>query len=405
MTHPFLFTWSAQKEAASVDVTGGKGCRFVDGDGNEWLDMGSLSYNAHLGHNHPAVVDAIKKQASQLCVAPPFAVFEAKTQAAEKLLALAPEGYTKVFFTLGGAEAVENAMKMARMVSGRKKFISRKRSYHGASFGALSLTGDYRREPLEPVLDGVSRVENNSIADFEETLKREGPESIAAVFMEPVPGANGVDLPPHGYFERVRELCTAHGIFMVFDEVLTGFGRTGKVFGYQNFGAEPDMITVAKGLTAGHAPLGAVLVHQRIAEFFEEETLQAGLTSYAHPLGCAAAVATLDVYESEGLYSVAVERGKKLGAHLANLDHSLENVSRSRHIGLLGAVDVESTPELWKVFAQKLREARVWVHSYPKRGTIVFSPPLIMTDSELDEGCSKITKAAISTWGEKKGTA
>ena len=403
MSHPFLFTWTAQKDARPIEVVGGEGCFFETRAGDRWLDFGSLSYNAHLGHNHPRVVEAIKAQADTLCLTGAFAVFDAKTEVANELLRLAPEGFTKVFFGLGGAEAVENAMKIARLATGRKNFISRKRSYHGATFGALSLTGDYRRAPVEPVLSGVFRVDNDSMEDFEKTLSQEGPESFAAVFMEPVPGANGVDLPQPGYFERVRELCTKHGIALVFDEVLNGFGRTGKVFGFEHFGAQPDMITVAKGLTAGHSSLSAVLIHERLAERFEEELLYAGLTNYAHPIGCAAANAALSVYKEEGLYQCAEALGKPMRAGLDTLAASVRGVSRSRHIGLLGAVDIEATPSQWNTFRDELAARHLWVHAYPGRGSVVVSPPLIISEEDIDDGLQRLTGAATAAFGKAKG--
>ena len=401
MTHPFLFTWTSQGKARPIEVVGGQGCFFETKDGGKWLDFGSLGYNAHLGHNHPKVIDAIKKQADSLCLTLASAVYETKTQVAEELLRLAPKGFSKVFFTLGGAEAVENAMKIARMVSGRKQFVSRKRSYHGATFGALSLTGDYRRPPLEPGLAGVFRVDNDNVADFEETINREGPKSFAAVFMEPIPGANGVDMPTPGYFERVRELCTQHGIYLVFDEVLNGFGRTGKVFGFEHFDALPDMITVSKGLTAGHAPLGAVLIHEKIAEAFERDYLYAGLTLYAPPLGCAAAASALSIYRTEGLY----ERGAKLGvpmkAGLDGLADAFHSISRPRHVGLLGAVDVEATEAEWNLLLDEFAKQRLFIHAYPNRGTVVIAPPLIISAAELALGFEKFEAALGAVFGKK----
>src|SRR3954469_3037683 len=301
MEYPFFFTWTTQNAVKPVELTGGEGAWFTTADGARWLDLGSLSYQVNAGHGRRRIVEAIKRQADQLCLSTANAVYPAKTELAHRLLAMAGPGFSKVFFTLGGAEANENAIKIARQVTGRLKMISRYRSYHGASMGALALTGDWRRPPMEPLIPGVTHVHdcecergaqgNRAGATcvhgmarvFEETMRAEGARSTAAVFLEPVPGANGAWVPPPDYWPTVRAACDADGALLVADEVLCGFGRLGKPFGHQHWGVTPDLITTAKGLASGYATIGAVIVHERVAKFFDANVLACGLTYYAHP--------------------------------------------------------------------------------------------------------------------------
>jgi taurine--2-oxoglutarate transaminase len=396
MTSPeYFYTWSAQGSAQGIAITGGAGSHFECADGSKWLDLGSLSYQASLGHGHPEIVAAIQKQASELCLAPPNAEFAAKTELAKKLLALAPQGYSKVFFTLGGSEANENAMKMARLVTGRLKFISRYRSYHGATMGALALTGDYRRPPLEPVLGNVIHVLGEDPAYLEEVMDLEGDKSIAAVVMEPIPGANGVLLPRDDYWPRMRAACDKHGALLIADEVLTGFGRTGRCFGFEHYGVEPDMITVAKALTGGYAALGAVLVHERVAAHFETEVLFAGLTNYAHPLGCAAGLAALQIYESQALYTRAAHLAPTLLDPLRALcDADPSHFSGARGRGMLAAVDVAGTPAYWTKLHRAVDDQKIFLHLSETRGTAIFAPPLNIEEALLGRGMQAFADAA-----------
>jgi len=391
MTFPFFFTWTAQRDAQPIEIASGEGARFRDGLGQEWLDLGALSYQANLGHGHPQVTAALVKQARSLSLAPPNAVFPAKIDLARALLELSPRGFSKVFFTLSGSEANENAMKIARLSTGRHKFVSRYRSYHGASFGALSLTGDYRRPPLEPVLAGVLRVGDDA-ADIEAVLDAEGPE-IAAVFLEPVPGANGVHVPPPDYFARVRAACDRHGVLLVMDEVLCGFGRTGSCFGFEHWGIVPDMITCAKGLTGGYAPLGAVLVHQRLAAQFDQRVLWAGLTAYAHPLGCAAGLAAVNAYRSENLFGRAAEFASPMRQLLETVAAGSAVATAVRSIGLLGAIDLDLSRAGWERLGAELHRRHIHCHVYPRRGSIVVSPPLVIERQELAAGIGLIGEA------------
>jgi taurine--2-oxoglutarate transaminase len=402
-TPGYFLTWSAQSGGKTIPITGGSGPYFECADGSRWLDLGSLSYQASLGHGHPEVVAAIQKQAGSLCLAPPNADFPAKAELAKKLLELAPEGYSKVFFTLGGAEANENAMKIARLTTGRLKFLSRYRSYHGATMGALALTGDYRRAPLEPVLGNVIHVLGDDPAYLEEVMELEGEDTIAAVVMEPIPGANGVLLPRDDYWPRMRAACDKHGSLLIADEVLTGFGRTGHSFGFEHYGVAPDMITVAKALTGGYAPLGAVLVHERVASHFDAQVLYAGLTNYAHPLGCAAALSALQVYESEGLYKRAASlEAPLLDALRALCTAQSAHVSEARGRGLLAAVDIQGSAEFWRNLQKAVADRRLFLHLNEKRGTAIFAPPLNIEEETLKDGMQLFADALADAAGQEK---
>jgi taurine---2-oxoglutarate transaminase len=400
---PFFYTWTAQKGARGRELVGGEGAWFRTADGERWLDLGSLSYQALLGHGHPRMVAAIERQARELCLTAAWADFPAKRELAERLLAMAPPGFRRggVFYTLGGAEAIENAMKIARLATGRLKFVARYRSYHGASLGALSLSGDFRRPPLEPLLPGVVRLPVDDADALEEILAGEG-GTVAAVVLEPVPGANGVHLPPPGFFAGVRAACDRHGALLVCDEVLTGFGRTGRGLALEHEAVEPDLVTLAKGITAGYAPLGAVLVHERIARHFDEKVLWAGLTNYAHPLGCAAGREALAIYADDRLFERAAALEPALLAPLAALGERLPGqVSRPRGRGLLAAIDVALTPRGWQRLDDELERRRLYVHPSARRGTVIFAPPLVIGEDELAAGLGEFADAMAAAAQEK----
>jgi taurine---2-oxoglutarate transaminase len=414
---PFFFTWTAQKAAKPLEMTGGEGAWFTTSDGGRWLDLGALSYQVNAGHGHRRIVEAIKRQADQLCVASPSTVFPAKVELAERLLAMAPAGFSKVFFTLGGAEANENALKMARLVTGRQKLISRYRSYHGASMGALSLTGDWRRPLLEPGIPGVVHVQDcycdrcpfgqrvescqrECATNIGEVMRLEGAGTTAAVFLEPVPGANGVLVPPPEYWPIVRAACDRDGALLVADEVLTGFGRTGKPFGFQHWDVVPDIITVAKGLASGYAPIGAVLVHERVARHFDERVLACGLTYYAHPIGCAAAVETLKVYDDEDMYGNAERLGPVLRREVDAVAARLSGIRTFvRGLGLLVCLELEAPPSAWQRLGAELASRRLSLHIDGGRGTAIFSPPLCIREDELVTGVRAFGDAAVLAFG------
>jgi taurine--2-oxoglutarate transaminase len=422
--HPFFFTWTAQQHARPFELTGGEGAWFTTADGARWLDLGALSYQVNAGHGNRRIVEAIKRQADELCLSAPNAVFPAKTELARRLLAMAGPGFSKVFFTLGGAEANENALKIARLATGRQKLVSRYRSYHGASMGALSLTGDWRRPPLEPGLPGVVHVQDcycdrcpfgqrvetcrrECATNIGSTMALEGPGSVAAVILEPVPGANGVLVPPPEYWPIVRRACDAEGALLIADEVLTGFGRTGKPFGFQHWDVVPDLITVAKGLASGYATIGAVIVHERVAKHFDDRVLACGLTYYAHPTACAAALETMKVYEDEHMYENAARLGPVLRRELDQIAARLPpspggEASRPafvRSLGLLGALEVTAPAEAWARLGAELARRRLSLHVDGKRGTAIFAPPLCITEDELAAGLRSFGDAARVAFG------
>jgi taurine--2-oxoglutarate transaminase len=414
-TSPFFYTWTAQKNAKPLELTGGAGAWFTTADGGRWLDLGALSYQVNAGHGHRRIAEAIKRQADELCVASPSSVFPAKTALAEKLLSLAGSGYSKVFFCLSGAEANENALKIARLVTGRLKLMSRYRSYHGASMGALTLTGDWRRPPLEPGIPGVVHVQDcycdrcpfgktlptckrECATNVGEVMRLEGGGFAAAIF-EPVPGANGVLVPPPEYWPLVRAACDRDGALLIADEVLTGFGRTGKVFGFQHWDVTPDLITCAKGLASGYAPIGAVIVHERVAKHFDDHVLACGLTYYGHPIGCAAALETLRVYEDEGMYANAAKLGPVLQREVAAAARRTDRPHFTRGLGLLAAIELEAPPERWSVLTRELAARRLSLHVDGARGTAIFSPPLCISEEELVKGVRGFGDAAAIAFG------
>lgn len=409
--HPFFFTWSAQKRASPIEIVGGEGAWFDTRGGERWLDFGSLSYQANLGHGERRIAEAIKRQCDELLLTVPSGLYPAKTELARALLAKAPPGFTKVFFTLGGAEAVENALKIARLVTGRHKTLSRYRSYHGATMGALAISGDYRRPVLEPagvgavhVLDcfesrlpgGATVIEGGGSAEaVARTMSLEGPRSIAAFFVEPVPGQNGCLVPPPGYWDAIRAACDAHGTLLVADCVLNGFGRLGTYYGFESLGdAAPDLITVSKGLTGGYAPLGAVLVHERVARHFEEEVLYAGLTFYGHPLGVAAAREALRIYDADDLVTRAATLGEDFGRAIAALqDAHPALITRTRSRGLLGALVLETTDAHFGALTKAISDAHLYVHVNKQEKTLVLAPPLVASAADLEEGFARLGAA------------
>lgn len=416
--YPFFFTWTAQSGAKPFELTGGEGAWFTTSDGSRWLDLGSLSYQVNAGHGQKRIVDAIKAQADQLCISAPNAVYPAKLELARKLLAMAGPGFEngKVFFTLGGAEANENAIKIARQVTGRLKLLSRYRSYHGASLGALALTGDWRRPAAEPALAGVVHVQDcycdrcpfgqrvetckrECATNIDSTMRLEGPKSIAAVFLEPVPGANGVLVPPPEYWPIVRQACDAEGALLVADEVLTGFGRTGKPFGFQHWNVTPDIITTAKGLASGYATIGAVIVSERVAKHFDDRILACGLTYYAHPTACAAALATLKLYDDEKMFENAAKLGPVFRKELDAAAARVKAKTFTRGLGLLAALEVEAPAEQWQRFNAELAKAKLSLHVDGKRGTAILAPPLCITEAELVSGMRAFADAAVAAFG------
>jgi taurine--2-oxoglutarate transaminase len=413
-------TWTAQANATFLEIVGGEGARFTTADGARWWDLGSMTWNAALGHGHPRMKKALCEAAARGLLVYPTAVFPAKVRAAELLAEVTPEGLTKTFFCLSGAEANENAVKMARLVTGRKKIVARTRSYHGATLAMLSLSGDPRREPFEPGLPGVVRMgdpycfrcpfgkEPSSCAhecaqDLETALLREGPETVAAVILEGIVGANGVFVPPAGYWKKIRAICDRYGILLIADEVLSGFGRTGRWFAVDHDGVAPDLLTMAKGLTGGYVPGGAVIVNERIARHFDDHTLVCGLTSYAHPLVCEAIVATIETLREEKLVERAAALGSFLGGRLADFARHRPVIAETRGLGLLWAFELcvpgpngERTktplpPPAMEKLSASLRKHHL--HMHRRDNLLYLAPPLVIEEAELDAALDALGRA------------
>jgi len=416
-----FYTWSAQATALPMEIVDGAGARFVTADGARWWDLGSMVWNAGLGHSHPRMRKALAEAAARGLLVTPSAAYPAKLRAAELLTEVTPAGLEKTFFCLSGAEANENAVKIARLVTGRKKIVARNRSYHGATLAMLSLSGDPRRDPFEPGLPGVVRMgdpycfrcpfgkEPTSCAhecaqDLETVLLREGPDTVAAVILEGIVGANGVFTPPAGYWKKIRAICDRHGVLLIADEVLSGFGRTGRWFAVDHDGVTPDLLTMAKGITGGYVPGGAVIVTDRIARHFDQNVLVCGLTSYAHPLVCEAIVAAIESYRDEGLVDRAAASGRQLTAKFADFARKRPYIGEIRGLGLLWAFELcapGSRDPLPSVTMAKVAAAlrRNHLHMHKRDNLVYFAPPLVITDAELDEAVTAVGAAFDEAMG------
>ncbi len=346
-------------------------------------------------------------------------MFPSKARAGELLAEVTPDGLSKSFLCLSGAEANENAVKMARLVTGRKKIVARTRSYHGATLAMLSLSGDPRREAFEPGLPGVARFADpycfrcpfgkkpascahECAEDLETTLLREGPDTVAAVIAEGIVGANGVFVPPNGYWRKLRAICDKHGVLLIADEVLSGFGRTGRWFAVDHDGVTPDLMTMAKALTGGYAPGGAVIVSDRIARHFDDEVLSCGLTSYAHPLVCAAIVAAIETYRDDGLVERAATLGERLRPRLAALARTRPQIAEVRGLGLLWAFElcVPGTKDPLPASALAKLAAtlrRHHLHMHKRDNLLNFAPPLVISEVELEEAVAALGRA-LDEW-------
>jgi taurine--2-oxoglutarate transaminase len=348
-----LFEWSAQSKVDPIPVARAKGIYFYTPEGKRFIDFNSQLMSVNIGHGDERVIQAIHEQAQTLAYANPFMATEPRARLGKKLAEICPGDIDTFFFTNGGAEANENAIKIARFFTGRHKIIARYRSYHGATAGAISLTGDPRRWAAEPGIPGVVRVldpyhgiergwekAESSLAMIEEIIQLEGPQTIAAFILEPVTGTNGILVPPDGYMQGVRKLCDKYGILMIADEVMAGFGRTGEWFAVDHWKVVPDLICMAKGLTSSYIPLGAVGMRHHIAQHFQDKVFYGGLTYNSHPMGCATALATIRVYEEDNLLENTRKMGtimKQLGAELTAKHPS---VGEYRSIGLFGIFEL-----------------------------------------------------------------
>ena len=412
-----IYEWSAQNAVDPIPVARAKGVYFWTPEDKRYIDFNSQLMCVNIGHGDERVARAIAEQAAVLPYASPFMATEARARLGAKLAAIAPGDIDVFFFTNGGAESNENAIKIARSFTGRHKILARYRSYHGGTAGAMSLTGDPRRWTHEPGLPGVVHVldphhgmgrpsdsAEQSLAMLEEIIQLEGPNHIAAFFLETVSGTNGILIPPDGYLEGVRELCTKYGILMVCDEVMAGFGRTGEWFAINNWNIVPDIITMAKGLTSAYVPMGAVGMRRSIADSFKDKTFPGGLTYNSHTLAAATAVAVLDVYEQDDLIGNAKRLGKVMSGLLQDLAAKHKIVGAARNIGLFGIVELTKdakTKAPMAPFGGTSEEMKRLNSYFREEGLYTFvrwhmfftNPPLCITEEQLRDGFAMIDRS------------
>jgi len=412
-----IYEWSAQSAVDPLPVDHAKGVYFWTTDGKRYIDFNSQLMSVNAGHSDRRIIEAIKAQAEKLTYANPFMAHEPRALLGRKLAELMPGDLNKVFFTLGGAEANENAIKLARAVTGRHKVMARYRSYHGATAGAMALTGDPRRWANDLGTSGVVHVldpyhgpqrevdsADESLRYLEETIQLEGPSTIAAFFLETVTGTNGILIPPGGYLEGVRKLCDKYGILMVCDEIMSGFGRTGEWFAVDHWKVVPDIMTMAKGLTSSAVPLGAVGMRPQIAEHFEKNVFYGGLTYNSHPLACAAALGAIRAYEEDDMVGNARRMGQVMARHHEALLKKHPSVGLTRSIGLFGILELvksrstmeplapfNGTSEPMKAVNRYFREHGLY--TFVRWHTIMTNPPLCITEDQLAEGFEIVDRA------------
>src|SRR5712691_327243 len=412
-----LHSWSVQNEISPLPVAGGEGRYFWDFDGNRYLDFASQLVNVSIGHQHPKVVAAIKEQAEKLCtIGPPMAT-EPRSTLARMLAEITPGDLQMSFFTNGGAEANENAIKLARWYTGRHKIVARYRSYHGATAGSITLTGDPRRWPAEPGILGVVRMLDpytyrcpaghpdpcpvcTGAPHLEEILQYEGAHTVAAVILETITGTNGILVPPPGYLRSIREVCDRYGILLIFDEVMAGWGRTGRWFACEHWDVVPDIITTAKGINSGYVPLGAMTVRDHVYDGVKDRFFAGGLTYSGHPLACAVGVASIEAFREEGIVENAAAMGEYLAGVLPGLASRHPSVGEVRGLGLFWGLELvrnRQTREPLVPFnaggealepVTRMMKASLERGLYPFVHWNIFTivPPLTITREELDEG-------------------
>ncbi|CAN5149567.1 aspartate aminotransferase family protein [soil metagenome] len=405
-----LISWSAQGTIAPTVVTGGEGCWIHSGD-RRILDFSSTLVNTNLGHQHPKVVRAIQEQAARLCYAAPGFTDEPRATLARMIAEVAPGDLAKTLFTTGGTEAIESAIKIARLFTGRQKVMTQWRSFHGQTQGAMTAGGDNRRWANEPGIPGIVRFLNpdpyrsifgsdvdKALAHVEEVIWYEGPQNIAAILCEPIVGASGLIVPPDGFFQGVRRLCDQHGILLILDEVMTGFGRTGKWFAAEHWDVVPDLMTFAKGVNSGYVPLGGVIVDEPIAAHFQDHVLWQGLTYSGHALACAAGVATIETYREERVIENAARMGDLLMGELRALAARHPSVGDVRGKGLMCGIELvkdrgtKEALERWNGPSQELATAlrtalmQRDVYVMCRWNMMVIAPPLVIGEDELRVG-------------------
>jgi taurine--2-oxoglutarate transaminase len=420
-----LASWTAQDAWNPLSMSRAEGVYFWDADGKRYIDWSSQLVNVNVGHGHPHVIKAIQDQVAQVAYAYPGIATEPRARLGEMLREVAPSGLVKSFFTNGGADAIENAMKMARLYTGRQKIVTRYRSYHGATFGAMTAGGDPRRLANEPGVPWVVHVHgpysyrspayrgrteaegDQAVVDqIEETIQFEGPENVAAILLEGYNGTSGIMQGGETFWRGIQSICDRYGILFIVDEVMSGFGRTGEWFGINNYPyVKPDIMAMAKGLTSGYVPMGGVIVSEPIAAHFDDHMLWGGLTYGAHTLACAAGIANIEVYKSENLIENASRMGKVMRKGLMDLAENHPSIGEIRGTGLLQVIELVANRETrepmseWnqpatepmKKVAGKLRE--LGMNTFVRFNWIFCAPPLVINEGQVQEGIDIIDQA------------
>lgn len=417
-----LFSWSKQKGINPIAVERAEGVYLYDYYGRKYLDFSSGLMNVNIGHGNQRITLAVTKQMQQVSYVTPSSVTKARGDLGKKLAEICPGDLNKAFFTLSGADSIENAIKLARIYTGRHKILSRYKSYHGSSNAAMTASGDPRKLAVDsqqpanfvhfdlPYLYrweyGEENLLKESVAQLERIIAYEGPNSIAAVLLEGESGSSGCLKYPKGYLKKVREMCNRDGIILIIDEVMSGFGRTGKWFGFQHHDIIPDMVAMAKGLTSGYLPFGCLMVSQKIASKFDDVMLPLGLTYSAHPVCCAAALENLQIYEDENLIQNAAAMGKYLDEKIEILKQRHPSIGDWRNTGLLGCLELvkdrqtkepmapfnakpAEMPTMNKV-AEKIKQ--LGMYTFVRWSYIFIAPPLCITKKQIDEGLAIISE-------------
>jgi len=419
-----LYSWSVQDQINPIAVAGAEGRYFWDYDGKRYLDFASQLVNVSIGHQHPKVIAAIKEQAEQLAtIGPPMAT-ESRSRLGKLLAEITPGELSMSFFTNGGAEANENAIKLARWATGRHKIVARYRSYHGATAGGITLTGDPRRWAAEPGIPGVVRILDpytyrcpaghpdpcpvcTGAPHLEEILQYEGPQTVSAVILETVTGTNGVIVPPDGYLQSIREVCDRHGILLICDEVMAGFGRTGKWFACENWDVVPDILTVAKGINSGYVPLGAMIISRKLADWVRDKPFAGGLTYSGHPLACASGVASIEAFQEEGIVENSAAMGEVFAEELRGLQDRHPCIGEVRGLGCLWGLELVKNRETREPLVpfngtgEAAKPVTMLAKAALERGlylmthwnVVMVCPPLTITREEIDEGIAVLDEA------------
>ncbi|MBU2649205.1 aminotransferase class III-fold pyridoxal phosphate-dependent enzyme [bacterium] len=420
-----LFSWGPQKGISPVNAQRAEGVYVYDRDGKRIIDFSSQLMNVNIGHGNRKVQEAVLKQMNELSYVYPGMATEARGKLGKKLAAVAPGSLKKTFFTNAGAEAIENAIKLARMVTGRQKIITKYRSYHGATYGAVAAGGDPRKFPVDrdgapgfvhvedpycyrcPWSQKIDSCNRECVAHIERVIQFENPDSVAAILFEGESGSSGCIKYPPDYWQKIKAIADKYGILLISDEVMSGFGRCGQWFAIQNSGVEPDIISMAKGLTSGYIPLGGVIVSEKIAKHFEDTPMMIGLTYSGHAVGCAAGVACMEVYEEQNLIARARETGAYIDRQVAALKEKHPSIGDFRNTGMLGCIELvknRKTKEPMAPWNAKASEMGVMskvaakikelgMFTFVRWNWIFVAPPLIITESEVDEGLGIISEA------------